>query len=80
MNYYSSRLVDIPDEPVGENPSFERDRNLNYIVKPEWKPSILDTCYMVPQGVGDILRYISSTATCNLFNLNIIIMNIMVYC
>lgn len=56
LNYYSSRYIDIAETPVGENPSYERDMNLKYYVKDDWKRAASSWLYSVPQGLGDILR------------------------
>lgn len=57
LNYYTSRYVDLIDEPSGVNPSYSGDMQLNLTVKPEWKQSASNYLYSVPQGLGDILRY-----------------------
>lgn len=57
FNYYTSRFAAIPDQPIGENPSYQRDQNVKTIIKPEWKKSAWDAHYQVPQGLGDALRY-----------------------
>lgn len=56
VNYYTSRYVEIPHEPIGKSPSIERDRNLNETVKPDFKPSASDWLYSYPKGLGDLLR------------------------
>lgn len=56
INYYTSRYVEEPAVPTGENPSHDRDRNLENIVKPEFKPSVLQWLYSYPKGLGDVLR------------------------
>lgn len=56
LNYYTSRYVEVPVEPIGDNPSIVRDRMYERIVKPEWVQSASDWLYSVPQGLGDILR------------------------
>lgn len=58
LNYYTSRFIELADHPVGPNPSHQRDRNMVEIIKPEWKASASDWLYSVPQGLGDILRWI----------------------
>lgn len=58
LNYYSSRVVGVPRSPVGQNPSYERDRNIKELIKPEWKPSINEWLFSVPEGLGDFLRYL----------------------
>lgn len=58
LNYYTSRYVETTDEPTGRDPSYYRDVNLKLVVKPEWKQSASSWLYAVPQGLGDILRYI----------------------
>lgn len=56
LNYYSSRYVELLNEPVGLNPSYFRDTMLNATVKPEWKQSVTTHIYSVPSGLGDLLR------------------------
>lgn len=56
INYYTARYVGEPAEPIGENPSHFRDRNLDNIVKPEFKKSVLHWLYSYPKGIGDVLR------------------------
>ncbi|XP_055305125.1 myrosinase 1-like [Sitodiplosis mosellana] len=58
LNYYTSRYVEVNPEPKGTNPSYERDINLKFVIKPEWKPSASNWLYSVPKGIGDILRWI----------------------
>lgn len=57
LNYYTSRYAEIPNEPIGDSPSFERDRNVKEIVKPDFKPSASAWLFSYPKGLGDILRY-----------------------
>lgn len=56
FNYYTSRYVEISEKPIGNSPSFERDRNIKEIIDPKWKPSITNWVFSVPMGFGDILR------------------------
>lgn len=56
LNYYTSRIVENTSEPEGPNPSYQRDINLKFRVKPEWKQSASDWLYSVPEGISDILR------------------------
>lgn len=56
LNYYSSRYVKLWDKPIGKIPSYFRDSNLRESVSPKWKHS--STFYSVPEGLGDILRYV----------------------
>lgn len=58
LNYYTSRYVVLANEPHGPNPSWERDNGLTQHVKPEWKQARSKWLYSVPQGLGDILRWI----------------------
>lgn len=58
LNYYTSRLIEVPLAPEGPNPSIERDKMYKRVLKPEWTPSASDWLYSVPEGVGDILRWI----------------------
>lgn len=60
LNYYTSLIVETPVHPdsVGESPSYERDRNLIIKIDPNWKPSASNWIYYVPQGLGDLLRYV----------------------
>lgn len=56
LNYYTSRYVEIPMKPIGDNPSISRDRMYERVVKPEWIQSGSEWLYSVPKGLGDILR------------------------
>lgn len=56
INYYTARMIVVPPEPEGENPSIERDKNYNRVVSPEWEQAASDWLYSVPEGLGDILR------------------------
>lgn len=60
LNYYTSRYAKTPPQPPDEIPSFERDQNVQYVTKPEWKHTKPDWLYSVPSGLGDILRWNSS--------------------
>lgn len=71
LNYYTSRFVEMAEQPVGVNPSYDRDRGLVEIIKPEWKLSASDWLYSVPQGFGDILRLLFSLLLIFLKNLNL---------
>lgn len=55
LNYYSSRYVEMNQQPMGPNPSLYRDLDLNVQTDPNWKR--FSTFYSVPQGCGDLLRY-----------------------
>lgn len=58
INYYTSRFAEAITEPVGRNPSFERDRNFKniFLNRPEFKSSILWWFKSYPRGLGDLLR------------------------
>lgn len=56
INYYTSRYIEVPLEPVGRDPSFERDKHYIRKTKPEWVNGASEWLYSVPQGLGDILR------------------------
>lgn len=56
-NYYTSRFVKLAEGPVGPSPSYQRDRGMIEIIKPEWKASASDWLFSVPQGLGDMLRF-----------------------
>lgn len=68
VNYYTSRFVEDRSEPEGTNPSFDRDRNLDEIVRKEWKRAATEWLYSVPQGFGDLLRY----SKCNFLKTNLL--------
>lgn len=57
LNYYTSRYVEVLEEPSGPNPSHERDSKLKSTVNPEWKRAKSAWLYAVPSGLGDILRF-----------------------
>lgn len=59
LNYYTSRYLESPIEPIEEdpsNPSIARDRVYGWKVKPEWKQAESTWLYSVPEGLGDVLR------------------------
>lgn len=58
LNYYTSRLIKLEDVNVDSHPSWEHDSRINSYVLPEWKQARSEWLYMVPEGLGDILRYI----------------------
>lgn len=58
LNYYTSRMVEEMDEPEGPSPSYARDGKMMLTTKPNWKHAVSGYLYSVPQGIGDILRYI----------------------
>lgn len=58
LNYYTSRLVKLADQPEGPSPSWQRDTGLSQYVHPDWKQSHSKWLYSVPQGFGDILRFV----------------------
>lgn len=63
LNYYTSRYVEIPTEPEGENPSYQRDMNVKETIRHDWKTTASSWLYSVPEGLGDILRCV-----CFIFN------------
>lgn len=63
LNYYTSRLVsELTEEQAKregiEVPSWEHDLHLLESSSAQWKHSQLHWLYSVPQGMGDILRYV----------------------
>lgn len=56
LNYYTSRYIEFSNGSVGENPSFERDRNLNFTTDPRWKRAAATHLHSVAKGLGDLLR------------------------
>lgn len=58
LNYYSSRLVEFADPPLGRKPSIERDSKIKTSVESNWQHAKSPWLYSVPQGLGDILRWI----------------------
>lgn len=58
LNYYTSRMVQALDKPDGPIPSFAWDMGVNQTVNSVWTGSAALWLYSVPQGLGDILRYI----------------------
>lgn len=63
LNYYTSRQVvelTLPQliaEGI-EKPSWSYDLHLSHSASYEWKQSQLKWLYSVPDGLGDILRYV----------------------
>lgn len=58
LNYYSSRYVKTADKPQGHNPSWEHDSSFEYSIDPTWKRAKSTWLYSVPEGLGDLLRWI----------------------
>ncbi|XP_055855092.1 myrosinase 1-like [Episyrphus balteatus] len=58
VNYYTSRYVTPSTEPLGENPSMERDQNYQLDVDPNWPRANADWMYCVPEGLENLLKYI----------------------
>lgn len=59
LNYYTSRVVDMNGyETIGQNPSIQRDRMYQRKIKNEWRHGHSDWLYSVPNGLGDILRWL----------------------
>lgn len=56
LNYYTSRLIELTENPMGMNPSWQRDSKLNMTINSSWIRSKSSWLYMVPKGLGDILR------------------------
>lgn len=56
LNYYTSRMVELVDEPSGPNPSWERDARIKETINQEWTASHSDWLYSVPSGLSDLLR------------------------
>lgn len=67
LNYYTSRYIEATLKPSGKNPSIQRDRMYDEKVKPEWIQSKSKWLYSVPQGLGDVLRYVSIVKLHNIF-------------
>ncbi|XP_055842497.1 myrosinase 1-like [Episyrphus balteatus] len=58
INYYTSRYVKPATEPMGENPSMERDINIQMDVDPNWPRAKADWVYCIPQGLESLLKYL----------------------
>ncbi|XP_055850355.1 myrosinase 1-like [Episyrphus balteatus] len=58
INYYTSRYVKPATEPMGKNPSMERDINVQMDFDPNWPRAKADWLYCVPQGLEGLLKYI----------------------
>jgi len=58
LNYYTARIAEILPDPIGVSPSWDRDTLLNFTVSPDWKRAQSIWLYSVPEGVGNILRWI----------------------
>lgn len=71
LNYYTSRFIELPLEPIGANPSIERDRIYEWKIKPEWKQAESEWLYSVPEGLGDVLRcFVNFHFNLTLININ----------
>ncbi|XP_055914758.1 myrosinase 1-like isoform X2 [Eupeodes corollae] len=58
INYYTSRYISRAEKPIGENPSFERDYDLDESIDPKWKRGLSRWLYCVPEGLESILKFI----------------------
>lgn len=58
INYYTSRYVSKAKEPLGENPSFERDYDLDEVHDPKWRHGLSRWLYCAPEGMESILKFI----------------------
>lgn len=63
LNYYTSRMVaELNDEDARRNgwkiPSWYYDLHLSETVSPKWRVSAADWLISVPEGIGDMLRYV----------------------
>lgn len=61
LNHYTSRLVDVATADSYDNatePSMDGDRNLRFDTRPDWSRGASPWQYAVPQGMGDILRWV----------------------
>lgn len=56
LNYYTSRMVSMPDETAKLKPYHKHDKNVKEDVKPHWKQAASGHLYSVPEGFGDVLR------------------------
>lgn len=57
FNYYTSRTVERGTDSNESNPSFVLDTKLVLDTNPAWKQSIATWLYLVPDGLGQLLRY-----------------------
>lgn len=58
LNYYTSRYVKLGQRNTNKKPSYENDARLEYSVDPKWKRANIGWLYSVPEGLGDLLRWI----------------------
>lgn len=58
FNYYTSRTVVQGVNSNVSNPSFVRDTKLMLSTDLKWKQSIASWLYLVPDGLGKLMRYI----------------------
>lgn len=56
LNYYTSRYVELKEEPTGPIPSWERDAMFREVVPPEWKKGKTKWLYSYPEGLRDFLK------------------------
>lgn len=56
FNYYTSRMVENGVLSNELSPSFARDSYLILSANPEWEQSIAPWLYLVPDGLGKVLR------------------------
>ncbi|XP_055845443.1 myrosinase 1-like [Episyrphus balteatus] len=58
LNYYTSRYIKRASEPMGENPSWDRDYDCDAYPDETWVRGKPFWLYCVPEGLEDILKYI----------------------
>lgn len=55
LNYYTSYMVEQTEEPVGSDPSMERDMGLRTFRDPDWPVAKSVWLYSVPEGIRGIM-------------------------
>ncbi|XP_055910682.1 myrosinase 1-like, partial [Eupeodes corollae] len=58
LNYYTSRYVERPSKPLGENPSMLRDYDIEETSDPNWLQGKSNWLYCVPTGFEGLLKWI----------------------
>ncbi|XP_055842676.1 myrosinase 1-like [Episyrphus balteatus] len=58
LNFYTSKYVERPSEPLGENPSMLRDYDIEETADPKWLKAKSNWLYCYPLGLEGLLKFV----------------------
>ncbi|XP_055842669.1 myrosinase 1-like [Episyrphus balteatus] len=58
INQYTSRIARRPLQPIGKNPSMDRDYDTEEIIDEKWLQAKSDWLHCIPEGMEDLLKYV----------------------